>query len=56
MAIEEAFLVEHGFGGVQDDIAMAGQPANHHELLSRGIQEATGSNHDQDCHAQTKAS
>ncbi|XP_020265083.1 histone-lysine N-methyltransferase ATX4-like isoform X2 [Asparagus officinalis] len=53
-AIEEAFLAEHGFSGVQDNIAMVVQPSNHHKLLPRVIQEVTGSNHDQDCQSQIK--
>lgn len=56
MAIEDAFLADHGFGALEDHIAMIGQPANYHEHFSKGIQEATGSNHDQDWQSRTKAS
>lgn len=54
MAIEEAFLAEHGFSRLQDDLAVVGQPAKDHELPPLGFQEATGSNHDQDCQSQFK--
>ncbi|CAL9137056.1 unnamed protein product [Musa acuminata var. zebrina] len=51
-AIEEAFLADHGFLGVQvDGMSSSGEPA----YLSK-IKEATGSNHDQECQSEIKAS
>ncbi|KAJ8638789.1 hypothetical protein MRB53_015483 [Persea americana] len=57
MAIEEAFLAEHGFSGAQlaeETSAVAVQRA-YHQSLSRGIQEATDSNQDHECHSQSQA-
>ncbi|KAJ6841016.1 histone-lysine N-methyltransferase ATX4-like [Iris pallida] len=55
VAIEEAFLAEYGFVGKQDDVNISGQSAYQHQLFPGGIQEATGSNHDQECQSQIKA-
>ncbi|URE37279.1 Histone-lysine N-methyltransferase [Musa troglodytarum] len=52
IAIEEAFLAEHGFTGVQvDGMRTSGEPA-----YVSGIKEATGSNHDEECQSENKAS
>ncbi|XP_077226900.1 histone-lysine N-methyltransferase ATX4-like isoform X2 [Tasmannia lanceolata] len=54
MAIEEAFLAEHGFAGPQlEEMITIGKQARHQSLL-RGIQEGTGSNQDQECHSQNQ--
>ncbi|RWV85821.1 hypothetical protein GW17_00052359, partial [Ensete ventricosum] len=51
-AIEEAFLADHGFLGVQvDGLSSSEEPA----YLSK-IKEASGSNHDQECQSEIKAS
>ncbi|OVA11323.1 PWWP domain [Macleaya cordata] len=52
MAIEEAFLAENGFTemSIEGMDTIAGQPASH-KSIPRGIQEATGSNQDQECHS-----
>ncbi|XP_050387772.1 histone-lysine N-methyltransferase ATX4 isoform X2 [Argentina anserina] len=51
MATEEAFLVEQGFTEkLLADINMAAGNPVYDETLSRGVQEATGSNHDLDYH------
>nr|XP_018685288.1 PREDICTED: histone-lysine N-methyltransferase ATX4-like isoform X4 [Musa acuminata subsp. malaccensis] len=50
IAIEEAFLAEHGFTGVQvDGMSTSGEPA-----YVSGIKEATGSNHDEECQSENK--
>ncbi|KAG1346441.1 putative Histone-lysine N-methyltransferase ATX4 [Cocos nucifera] len=55
LAIEEAFIAEYGFLGVQvGGNDMAGQPA-YHQSFPRGIQEATNSNHDQECQSEIQA-
>ena len=52
MAIEEAFLAEHGFFGIQmDGMNTAGQPA-YNQSVPGCLQEATDSNHDQECQSQ----
>ncbi|KAG0486378.1 hypothetical protein HPP92_008473 [Vanilla planifolia] len=52
MAIEEAFLAEHGFLGTEiDEMNMIGQMACA-QTVSRGIHEATDSNHDLECQSQ----
>lgn len=52
IAIEEAFLAEHGFTGVQvDGMSTSGEPA-----YVSGIKEATDSNHDEECQSENKAS
>ncbi|THU70743.1 hypothetical protein C4D60_Mb08t28190 [Musa balbisiana] len=52
IAIEEAFLAEHGFTGVQvDGMSTSGEPA-----YVSGIKEATGSNHDEEYQSENKAS
>ena len=49
--MEEAFLAENGFLGNQvDEIDASGQAG-----YPRGIQEATDSNHDQECQSQVEA-
>lgn len=49
MATEEAFLVEQGFTEkLIADINMAAGNPMYDESLLRGVQEATGSNHDLD--------
>lgn len=54
MAIEEAFLAEHTFVGAEvDEIPLGGQMKNAHSV-SRGIQEATDSNHDLECQSQVQ--
>ncbi|XP_010266518.1 PREDICTED: histone-lysine N-methyltransferase ATX4-like isoform X2 [Nelumbo nucifera] len=52
MAIEEAFLAEHGFMEVpaEDMNVVAGQPT-YDQSIPRGVQEATGSNEDQECYS-----
>lgn len=56
MAIEEAFLAEHGFFGIQMDwMNTDGQPANN-QSVGGGLQEATDSNHDQECQSQIQVS
>ncbi|KAH7682321.1 Histone-lysine N-methyltransferase protein [Dioscorea alata] len=55
MAIEEAFLAEHGFlGTCLDEGNTACQPA-YHQSVPRGIQEATDSNQEQECQSQIQA-
>ncbi|XXG89994.1 hypothetical protein AAC387_Pa12g1868 [Persea americana] len=56
MAMEEAFLAENGFAGAQLEEMMnaAGRQACH-QFLPRGIQEATDSNQDQECHVLSQA-
>ncbi|MQL74881.1 hypothetical protein Taro_007253 [Colocasia esculenta] len=55
MAIEEAFLAEHGFMGTQvEERSTAGQPV-YPQLVPEGIQEATDSNQDQECQSQVQA-
>ncbi|XP_010915647.1 histone-lysine N-methyltransferase ATX4 [Elaeis guineensis] len=55
MAIEEAFLAEHGFFGIQmDGMNTAGQPA-YNQSVPGCLQEATDSNHDQECQSQIQA-
>ncbi|KAG0484659.1 hypothetical protein HPP92_008738 [Vanilla planifolia] len=55
MAIEEAFLAEHGFLGTEiDEMNMIGQMACA-QTVSRGIHEATDSNHDLECQSQIQA-
>uniref|UniRef100_A0A1D1ZA96 Histone-lysine N-methyltransferase ATX4 n=1 Tax=Anthurium amnicola TaxID=1678845 RepID=A0A1D1ZA96_9ARAE len=55
MAIEEAFLAEHGFMGVQmEEGNTVGEPA-YPQLVPGGIQEATDSNQDQECQSQIQA-
>ncbi|KAK1286740.1 Histone-lysine N-methyltransferase ATX4 [Acorus calamus] len=50
MAIEEAFLAEHGFVEIEvEDLNADGQP------VPRGIQEATDSNQEQECQSQNQA-
>lgn len=51
MAIEEAFLAEQGYTEklIADINMAAGNPA-YDESILRGVQEATGSNQDPDCH------
>jgi len=51
MAIEEAFLAENGFLGSEVDEIDASRQA----VYPRGIQEATDSNHDQECKSQIEA-
>ncbi|XP_042505067.1 histone-lysine N-methyltransferase ATX5-like isoform X2 [Macadamia integrifolia] len=55
MAIEEAFLAEHGFMEVLTEEAntVAGQSA-YQQSIPRGAQEATDSNQDQECNSQNK--
>ncbi|KAJ4954597.1 hypothetical protein NE237_011380 [Protea cynaroides] len=55
MAIEEAFLVEHGFMGMltEDVNTVATEPA-YHQSIPTGVQEATDSNQDQECNSQNK--
>ncbi|XP_077212571.1 histone-lysine N-methyltransferase ATX4-like isoform X2 [Tasmannia lanceolata] len=54
MAIEEAFLAEHGFAWPQlEEMIVIGEQARHRSVL-RGLQEATGSNQDQECHSQNQ--
>lgn len=54
LAIEEAFLAEHGFSGARvDATTISSQPANY---VSFPIQEATDSNHEQECQSRIKAS
>lgn len=54
LAIEEAFLAEHGFSGARvDATTISGQPANY---VSFPIQEATDSNHEQECQSRIQAS
>lgn len=57
IAIEEAFLAEQGFTEklIADINMAAGNPAYDDSIL-RGIQEATGSNQDPDCHFLNQAS
>ncbi|KAJ9139755.1 hypothetical protein P3X46_030459 [Hevea brasiliensis] len=51
MAIEEAFLAEQGFTEkLIQDINLAAGNATYDETVFRWLQEATGSNQDQDCH------
>ncbi|KAI0524193.1 hypothetical protein KFK09_003557 [Dendrobium nobile] len=51
MAIEEAFLADYGFVGAEvDEMSMIGQMPYDQSVL-RGIQEATSSNHDLECHS-----
>nr|XP_010924863.1 histone-lysine N-methyltransferase ATX4 isoform X2 [Elaeis guineensis] len=55
LAIEEAFLAEHDFLGVQvGGMDVAGQPP-YYQSFPRGIQEATDSNHDQECQSVIQA-
>ncbi|KAF8412117.1 hypothetical protein HHK36_000073 [Tetracentron sinense] len=56
MAMEEAFLAEHGYTEMlmEDMNMVAGQPT-YHEFILSGIQEATDSNQDQESHFQNKA-
>ena len=55
-AIEEAFLAENGFiEKLTEDINVASGKPNYLES-TRGIQEATGSNQDQECDSQDQAS
>lgn len=56
MAIEEAFLAEHGFSGAQlaEETSAAAQRA-YHQSLPRGIQEASDSNQDHECPSQSQA-
>lgn len=58
MAIEEAFLAEHGFSGAQlaEETSAAAVQRAYHQSLSRGIQEATDSNQDHECHSQSQVS
>lgn len=51
MAIEEAFLAEQGYTEkLIADINMAAGNPVYDESILRGVQEATGSNQDPDCH------
>ncbi|KAH0466568.1 hypothetical protein IEQ34_003806 [Dendrobium chrysotoxum] len=55
MAIEEAFLAEHGFLGAEvDEMSLGGQMENS-QSMPRGIQEATDSNHDLECQSQMQS-
>ncbi|KAF8379697.1 hypothetical protein HHK36_029141 [Tetracentron sinense] len=57
MAIEEAFLVEHGYTEVLMGEVNAGDgQLTCHESIPRGIQEATDSNQDPECQSQIEAS
>lgn len=57
MAIEEAFLAEQGFTEkLIQDINLAAGNATYDESVFRWLQEATGSNQDQDGHSPTLAS
>lgn len=55
MAIEEAFLAEHGFADtlLVDEVNIA-ERQGHHDSVP--IQEATDSNQEQECHWQSQAS
>lgn len=57
MAFEEAFLAEQGFTEklIQDMNTAAGNPI-YDESVYRCLQEATGSNQDQDFHSPNQAS
>ncbi|KAJ7959332.1 Histone-lysine N-methyltransferase [Quillaja saponaria] len=51
MAMEEAFLADQGFTEkLIADINMAAGNISYDESILRGVQEATGSNQDADCH------
>ncbi|KAF6135874.1 hypothetical protein GIB67_014539 [Kingdonia uniflora] len=52
MAIEEAFLAEHGFMSP----LVEKQNSSYHQSIPRVIYEATGSNQDQECQSQNQAS
>ncbi|XP_057951607.1 histone-lysine N-methyltransferase ATX4 isoform X1 [Malania oleifera] len=53
MAIEEAFLADHGFTEkLTEDINVAAGNSSYHEFICRGIQEATDSNPDQEYQSQ----
>lgn len=58
MAIDEAFLAENGFTEklVADINMAAGNTTCEESVQLRGVQEATGSNQDPDCHYATQAS
>ena len=57
LAMEEAFLAEQGFTEklIHDINIAAGNPT-YDESVLRWVQEATGSNQDQDCHLPNQAS
>lgn len=57
MAIEEAFLAEHGFADLQleYEVNITERPG-HNESVPAGIQEATDSNQEQECRSQSQAS
>lgn len=58
MAMEEAFLAENGFTEklIADINIAAGNTICDETIQLRGIQEATGSNQDLDCHNANQAS
>ncbi|XP_026662847.2 histone-lysine N-methyltransferase ATX4 [Phoenix dactylifera] len=55
LAMEEAFLAEHGFLGVQVGCNDTAEQPAYHQSCPRGIQEATDSNHDQECQSEIQA-
>ncbi|XP_072967380.1 histone-lysine N-methyltransferase ATX4-like isoform X1 [Typha angustifolia] len=55
LAIEEAFLAEHGFLGIQADGTSTIRQSANCRSFPRGRQEATDSNHEQECQSQIQA-
>ncbi|XP_020674118.1 histone-lysine N-methyltransferase ATX4 isoform X1 [Dendrobium catenatum] len=55
MAIDEAFLAEHGFLGAEVDEMSSGGQMENSQSMPRGIQEATDSNHDLECQSQMQS-
>ncbi|KAK9145496.1 hypothetical protein Sjap_005399 [Stephania japonica] len=56
MAIEEAFLAEHGFVDMYiGNTSIVGGQSDYNKCNPRGILEASDSNQDQECHSQNQA-
>lgn len=56
MAIEEAFLAEHGLADILiNRTNLVAEQLNHHPDIAKGVQEATDSNQEQECQSQNQA-